>query len=342
MKKTLFAIAFLLLVFPLVAAENDSLLHFDYQWKGIDGERSCSLDINARLLDYYRNRRGHTAIYYEESGYRVASSYCGFMFSEYDRKAIRALADVLCPSMASEKDKIQEVLLFVQSLRYESDEKSKGMDEYVRFPIETLADGIGDCEDKSILMAALLSEMGIDFILLFPPDHLALGVSCDSVQNAYPFKFEGKEYYYVETTNTHWAIGQIPPEYLSSPVEMAPCVHTPVVVLKENKFESQSISYYAGARCKITLKLVNLGPTRAKHLRVHWKLMEKERRGWTLLGEGDSYLEDLLEGESRTDVVQFDCVIGDRSRLAVTISSNAALDQVMEVNLHPAREKRRW
>lgn len=335
-------IVFLFSSLRLVSAEGDSLLHYDYQWRGINGERSCSVDIDAKLLDYYRTQRGHVAVYYEESGYRSGSSYCGFMFSEYDRQFIRSLVDVLCPSMSSEKDRIREAMLFVQSLRYETDEKSKGTDEYVRFPLETLADGVGDCEDKSILLAALLSEMGADFIMLFPPDHLALGILCDSVQNAYPFKFEGKDYYYVETSTTHWAIGQIPEEYLSSPIEIAPCVRTPVVVLKQHKFESQSDYYYGKSLCKITLRLVNLGPTRAKNIRVHWMLMEEERRGWTLLGEGDSYLEDLLEGETRTDVVRFGAVIGDRSRLSVTVSSNASLDQVMEVNLHPSREKRRW
>lgn len=56
--------------------------------------------------------------------------------------------------------------------------KRKG--EYPKYPVETLVEG-GDCEDKSILLAAILRAMGYRTALLVfsgNPGHIAVGVEC--------------------------------------------------------------------------------------------------------------------------------------------------------------------
>ena len=83
--------------------------------------------------------------------------------------------------------------------------------EYPRYPLETLFDRGGDCEDTSILVAALLDRMGYDICLLIlsKANHCAVGVSLDGVTGSY-YNHDGKKYYYLETTGEGWEIGDIP------------------------------------------------------------------------------------------------------------------------------------
>ena len=68
----------------------------------------------------------------------------------------------------------------VQSLPYDTD----GTLTAPKFPIETYVDGRGDCDDKSLLLAALLAREGYSVALFYfkPEAHMALGVKgyqCD-------------------------------------------------------------------------------------------------------------------------------------------------------------------
>ena len=58
---------------------------------------------------------------------------------------------------------------------YATDEASTGEFEFVRYPAETLVDGCGDCEDKAILLAGLLSRPPLDCrtALFIVPNHCA-------------------------------------------------------------------------------------------------------------------------------------------------------------------------
>ncbi|MBN1166975.1 MAG: tetratricopeptide repeat protein, partial [Methanospirillaceae archaeon] len=47
----------------------------------------------------------------------------------------------------------------------------------LRFPVETLAESAGDCDDKSILLAALLLYHGCDTAIIEFPGHVAVGVT---------------------------------------------------------------------------------------------------------------------------------------------------------------------
>ena len=80
-------------------------------------------------------------------------------------------------------------------------------------PALVLTDGSGDCDSKSLLAAMLLESLGIDCAILYSAklEHAALGVVIPS--SGQWFSFSGKKYYYVESTNTGWPAGKIPPEY---------------------------------------------------------------------------------------------------------------------------------
>jgi len=75
----------------------------------------------------------------------------------------------------SPKQTVEFVIAFVQNIKYVSDIISTGIEEYPRYPLETLVDQEGDCEDTSILLASILKEMGYEVVLIsFPGEHMAV------------------------------------------------------------------------------------------------------------------------------------------------------------------------
>jgi hypothetical protein len=112
-----------------------------------------------------------------------------------------------------------DVIFFVQQIPYTHDNSTASYyggvfppaygnnGEYPKYPVETLVDGKGDCEDTSILAAAILDLMGYDVVLLRYSDHMALGIEMTKFSPFYAdyppkyYDYEGKRYYYVETTN---------------------------------------------------------------------------------------------------------------------------------------------
>jgi len=92
----------------------------------------------------------------------------------------------------SDDEYLELIAVYIQSLRYETREQNPA-----KFPVETVVDRSGDCDDKSLLLAGLLSREGYPVALLLfgPESHMALGVGSDD----YLYKNTG--YAFVETTN---------------------------------------------------------------------------------------------------------------------------------------------
>lgn len=108
----------------------------------------------------------------------------------------------------SKQDRVDFVLSFVQSLPYTLDDVTTGYDEFRRYAIETLIEGGGDCEDTTILVAAILRGLGESTALIFTPGHIALGVSGNFTGAS--LTYNGTKYYYCETTGTGWPVGALP------------------------------------------------------------------------------------------------------------------------------------
>ncbi|MDE0086568.1 MAG: hypothetical protein OXU23_12695 [Candidatus Poribacteria bacterium] len=123
----------------------------------------------------------------------------------------------------SKQDHVDFVLSFVQSLPYTHDDVTTGYDEFRRYAVETLIEGGGDCEDTTILVAAILRGLGEKTALIFTPGHIALGVSGDFTGAS--VTHGGTTYYYCETTGTGWGVGVLPPSFgtqVESVVPLAP------------------------------------------------------------------------------------------------------------------------
>ena len=91
----------------------------------------------------------------------------------------------------SDDEYVELMTTFVQSLRYET-----LADNPVKFPVETVVDGSGDCDDKSLLLAGLLSREGYRVALLsFGPEaHMAVGTASEN------YLYKNTNYTFIETT----------------------------------------------------------------------------------------------------------------------------------------------
>ena len=97
------------------------------------------------------------------------------------------------------------ILSFVQNIPYVTDEESTGHREYWKYPLETLWDGGGDCEDSAILCDTLLMMAGYDVAFILFQDHAMSAVSVDV--DGHHVEQDGIEYVMCETTNV-WEMGQ--------------------------------------------------------------------------------------------------------------------------------------
>ena len=77
------------------------------------------------------------------------------------------------------------IMSFVQALKYSEDNLTAGVGEYPRYPIETLVEQTGDCEDTSALLISILESVGYETVMILIPEawedygHAAVGVNVE-------------------------------------------------------------------------------------------------------------------------------------------------------------------
>lgn len=180
----------------------------NYQWTFDNYRYTYSMKIPTSLYAYYK----------EQSHDR---NYAKYAISEQDRKALDRITTTFQNKADSKTEAAYNLIAFVQSLPYSKDYISTGYDEYPRYPIETLVDGKGDCEDTAILTAALLKEMNYDVVLISPPKHMAVGITCSGCSGT-SYTYNNKKYYYLETVGNNWKVGQLPEEYQNTKAKIYP------------------------------------------------------------------------------------------------------------------------
>jgi len=111
-------------------------------------------------------------------------------------------------------DAVNLVTALVQNMVHTNQDIRTPYDEYRRYPIETLFEEGGDCEDNSILVAALLTRLDYKVVLFIfeQPQHIAIGVDI-TVAGGHYWEYQAKRYYYLETTGDDWEIGDCPNMY---------------------------------------------------------------------------------------------------------------------------------
>ncbi len=228
--------------------------------------------------------------YYSGKSRYVTSDYRGYILHPYDDAYIKVLVKEFDGLAAfnnmTSGDELNMVISFVQSLHYLTDDTT-GFDEYPKFPVETLVDTGGDCEDTSILLAHLLEAMDIDVALLSLPGHMAVGVDVNAT--GVHWDVGNHTYYYLETTTPGWEIGKVPIEHVGKEVTIDGIDNIPF--LMHTWTATRTINLV-----DITITYTNESPTNGSGYRA-WVGIELDNG--ELWAENIGGYLDLAFGESR-------------------------------------------
>ena len=130
--------------------------------------------------------------------------YDMFVYDSYDEDVLNTIIDAISQSEGrKDYDLAQLLVAFVQSIPYDHSAKE------AKFTMETLYNKTGDCDDKSILLAKLLSYAGYQTCLFIyeQGQHMAVGLKVDDNTDAYK---DG--YVFIESTGYN-PIGNIPEKF---------------------------------------------------------------------------------------------------------------------------------
>ena len=141
---------------------------FDWSYGGKD----YSITLGIRYSDYYTYK---TDDIIRSQGMTEHDK----MFVTSDDKYVKQIAEYISgATVGLDKAEVVNVLLrFTQTIPYMYDSESVGQEEYWKYPLETLYDGNGDCEDTSILFCAVGKAMGYDTALMLFSGHATGAIS---------------------------------------------------------------------------------------------------------------------------------------------------------------------
>jgi hypothetical protein len=186
------------------------VLRFAWTWDG--GERRLDVAIPWSLYQMYRGRLRTPLL----DNYK----YADFVDDPLDDPTLEDLADLLRAQVGGDEVAYAEyALAFVQGgIAYLAD--PPGM-EWPLYPVETLVDGEGDCEDTAILYVSLLKALAVSCQLAFvdtdddaSPDHVLALVEVPGLSalqsGAAVFEVDGALYAVAETAAGTMALGVDP------------------------------------------------------------------------------------------------------------------------------------
>ena len=188
-----------------------------YQWTTLRGGHNLSLNLQ---LDY-----NLTCAYRHIKRTHSIDFYTNYIYDDYNSVLVKTIADYFRTVQAqygyNDRELVDEVIHFVQTnIRYQRDIDGVGVAEFEKYPIETLYEGRGDCEDTSILLAALIRQLGYASAIIFYDTHAAVGISCEAGTPGTYYNYNGRRYYYVETTAMGWTLGQMPDGYYTKSAQI--------------------------------------------------------------------------------------------------------------------------
>lgn len=249
-------------VSPAPTQTSSQSVNRSYKWSFKDSQWTWDLILPQSLYDYYKGL--------PRSPTRNYSVYVTHPSDDlYVDALVTKIKDAAKSKGYSEFETIEFAAAFVQSLPYTTDNVTTKFDEYPRYPIETLFDNGGDCEDTSILMASIVRSMGYGVVLLvFDPvagssgGHVAVGVKGgENVYGTY-WNYAGSKYYYLETTGDNWGIGELPAEYKTASAYIYDMVPVPILT---HTWTSTGHGLYADLKVVVT----NLGSAEAQNVYVY-------------------------------------------------------------------------
>jgi len=280
--------------------ESTGFIEREYIWDYGDLSWTLSLSIPDSLYRYYgAKERIETEDYSIYVTHPDDDDYLGTIIREFNRIALE--------EGYTEAEKVHLIITFVQSLPYTSDSVTTGFDEYPRYPIETLVEYGGDCEDTSILTAAFLDALYYDVILINPPEHMAVGIGIDAYGTYW--ELGGEKYFYLETTGEGWEIGEMPPEYEEATAYIYEMEPTPIIT-----HDWQAT--IQGNRLTLIVEVKNSGTSAARLIKVYGAF---DAGGDSVWNPVESEPFNLNIGASATVQIELEAPPGEHTRLIIGV-----------------------
>jgi hypothetical protein len=137
----------------------------------------------------------------------------GIMVAKPNEPSLKRLADDLLKdeSIGNDREKrIQRLVDFVSNEIEYSYTEAVAPRETLKRADEILMTRIGDCSNKTILLASLLEQIGEDYVLLYCPRHITVAVPQGNFvnENKLDFVYENKPYLIAESTLPGFQIGK--------------------------------------------------------------------------------------------------------------------------------------
>ncbi len=204
----------------------------------------------------------------------------------------------------SSDEYLELIAAYTQSLTYVTTPGNP-----TKYPVETVVEGAGNCEDRSVLLAGLLSREGykVSLLLFSPESHMAVGVgSPDSL-------YKNTGYTYLETTNLSY-VG-IPPDELEGGVVL---ISEPLVIPVGNG----TALYASGAETAYIHEMSNLSEQKVQDMNAQIQplasdltakqsqISQLEARMLALRSSGDIGAYNALVSSHNSLVSDYDTELG--------------------------------
>jgi hypothetical protein len=182
---------FLAVIITPVLADSDNspgqyiTRSYNYVLDGRQG--TLSLALSTELHDNYLTKKPTWDISDN------ASYFLSYLNDPAQKQYVKTLADEIREETGNPDEQARIATSLVQHITYEKGTK-------YRYPYEVLYQGNGVCGEKSMLLAALLRELGFKSSVLYfvPENHMAAGIACQA-----PYDFKGSGYCIIEATHPY-------------------------------------------------------------------------------------------------------------------------------------------
>jgi len=198
--------------------ENHTSVTLMYQTNFGQKQQTITLSVPYEKYDAYHKK---IRIYWGEKDLTTAMNYI-----TYNETLISQIVEIMKDQTNSEEELANAILNLVQdkghtlSIRYYPTTELK-------YPVETLVEMGGDCDTHAFLYGTLMKAAGFKVLLLFSNEklndgqyHVATAIHLENPpENSLPdyqdcsFTYDGETYYYAETTNVYWRVGDLPPKF---------------------------------------------------------------------------------------------------------------------------------
>jgi len=290
-------------------SENIPDLEYIWEYKGYDN--TLVLPGVDFLYDYYSNLER-----------LVLEDYAVYIFDVYDDQYVDLVAKRLLAltDASDDVDVINFVASFVQSFEYIADDKNDSTCEYPRYPIESLKDKKGDCEDTAMLTVALLDTIGYNVSLFRLPNHMAVGVQL--AENLSSYEYYAEMYYYLETTRNTWDLGRAPEEYKGITNVTVHSISSRPILLHGWKNATRYSGTDGSDYVKLKILIENLGTRKAYNFEIQGAFYNQNGISFN---KETTTISHLAAGEKKVVELKVNVPKG----ISTTLKTNIYLDNKM-------------